>query len=80
MNEKDILLPEGNFIRPDRIIIKGKEVKVIDYKTGKEKPGHITQINKYAEALSAMNYNVTGKYLLYLDMDSGSKYIIKEVK
>ncbi len=80
MNEKDILLPEGNFIRPDRIIINGKDVKVIDYKTGAEKPEHITQINKYAEALSAMNYNVTGKYLLYLDMDSGSKHIIKEVK
>jgi len=80
MNEKDILLPEGYFIRPDRIIINGKVAKVIDYKTGVEKQEHIKQINKYAQVLSEMNYNVTGKYLLYLDMDSGSKYTIKEVK
>lgn len=80
MNERDILLPEGNFIRPDRIIIKEKEAKIIDYKTGDESPAHITQIKKYAEILSEMGYNVTGKYLLYLDMDSGSKYFIKEVK
>ncbi len=80
MNEKDILLPDGNFIRPDRIIIKGKEAKVIDYKTGKENTVHFTQVKKYAATLTEMGYNVTGKYLLYLDTASGSNYFIKEVK
>jgi ATP-dependent exoDNAse (exonuclease V) beta subunit len=65
-NEKDIFFGD-QLLRPDRVNIKGKDAILIDYKTGKTSNQHINQINKYAESLKALKYNVKNKLLVYLN-------------
>lgn len=57
----------GNFYRPDRVIMFDDRTVVIDYKTGKEYPSHIEQIEHYASLLEKMGYPAVEKMLLYLD-------------
>ncbi len=64
--EAEIITQEGEILRPDRVLLKDKEVKIIDFKIGKENKEHITQINKYAKVLSEAGYKISGKYLIYL--------------
>jgi hypothetical protein len=40
---------------------------VIDFKTGKEKPEHQDQINRYKQALIDMGYQVTKGVLIYVE-------------
>ncbi|MHA8098633.1 UvrD-helicase domain-containing protein [Aquirufa aurantiipilula] len=56
ISEEDILLPDGNVIRPDRVIKKKESLIVVDYKTGKKEEKHLTQVNSYCEALRKMGY------------------------
>jgi ATP-dependent helicase/nuclease subunit A len=51
---------------PDRIMIKGKNAIIVDYKTGLKQDKYKGQINRYAKKLRAMGYNVTAQYLLYI--------------
>jgi len=55
---RKIFFLEINFLRPDRVNIKDGNAVLIDYKTGKTSNQHINQINKYAESLIALKYNV----------------------
>ena len=54
--------------RPDRVIQKGNEMIVIDFKTGKRSKKHTEQINEYVALLSKMGYDAKG-YLWYLNED-----------
>jgi ATP-dependent exoDNAse (exonuclease V) beta subunit len=65
-NEKDIFF-ENQILRPDRVNIEGKNAILIDYKTGKTSNQYVNQINKYAESLKALKYNVKNKLLVYLN-------------
>ncbi len=67
LSERSILMPAGETIRPDRVLVKEHKAIVIDYKTGIEKEEHITQVNKYSESLKLMGYKQTEKYLLYVE-------------
>lgn len=78
-NETEILLTDGRTIRPDRVIIKNKNVVVIDYKTGAENKEHENQINDYARALSRMDYNSVEKYLLYIGDGDNTDIKIRKV-
>lgn len=52
--------------RPDRVMIKGNEAVVVDYKFGRENEKHEEQVRQYMELLAEMGYsNVTG-YLWYV--------------
>lgn len=66
--EKNILQPDGETIRPDRVLVKNNKAIVIDYKTGIEKEEHAAQINKYANALMNMGYSSIEKYLFYVEV------------
>ncbi len=67
-NERDIVTPTGEILRPDRININpNNEAIIIDYKTGDQKPSHAAQLNSYASILSSMNYKVQYKYLVYIN-------------
>ncbi len=77
--ENEILLKDGSYLRPDRVIIKGNEAKVIDYKTGVEKEEHKKQISKYAETLMEMGYKNVTKYLLYISKENQDYIKIMEV-
>ncbi|MDY2586152.1 UvrD-helicase domain-containing protein [Winogradskyella aquimaris] len=67
-NERDIVTPMGEILRPDRININLKnEAVLIDYKTGEQKTSHKSQLHAYASVLESMNYNVKHKYLVYIN-------------
>ena len=53
-NEKDILIPQANFVRPDRVVKSKDGWIIIDYKTGKYSSHHESQIKGYAQVLREM--------------------------
>lgn len=67
MKEAEILLPSGQTRRPDRIIIKGDDAIIIDFKFGEEHEHYAEQINRYRNLLKEMGYEKTKGYLWYVD-------------
>jgi ATP-dependent exoDNAse (exonuclease V) beta subunit len=69
LNEVQILQPKGNFIRPDRVMIKDKEVIVIDYKFGeKENKKYIRQVKYYTDQIRKMGYKDVKGYICYIKL------------
>ena len=66
LNEQTIFLNQGQFLRPDRIVINDQEAVVLDYKTGVQKQEHFTQIKGYCEAVNQVTGKATTGYLIYL--------------
>jgi ATP-dependent exoDNAse (exonuclease V) beta subunit len=65
-NEMTITNAHGELKRPDRIVFLENEVKVFDYKTGKELPVYQQQLDSYCQLLREMGYeNVSGQ-IIYL--------------
>lgn len=65
-NESEILLANGDVLRPDRVIFEKEKTIIIDYKTGKYDPEkHNLQMQKYTEALSEMGYPTVKKILVF---------------
>ena len=65
--EAEILSNEGKVFRPDRILLKGEKVILIEFKTGKPEDYHIKQIIKYDELLKEKGYKQIEKYLIYIE-------------
>jgi len=65
--ESEILTPGGHAVRPDRVILRGNQAVVVDYKTGRADEKYGTQLLHYAKHLEAMGYKDVKKYLLYLE-------------
>ena len=74
-NEKDILIPQKSFVRPDRIVKNKDGWVIIDYKTGREQPHHFSQISHYAELLEEMTHEKSKCFLVYI----GKKAVVKTV-
>lgn len=67
LNEVQILQPKGSFIRPDRVMIKGDEVIVIDYKFGEqENKKYIKQVKYYSDQIRKMGYGNVKGYIWYV--------------
>ena len=69
-NECEIIWMTDNGLqqrRPDRVMMRGDEMVVVDFKFGKPKQSHQRQVQTYIDLLKRMNYrNITG-YLWYVD-------------
>ncbi|MDB0006755.1 UvrD-helicase domain-containing protein [Flavobacteriales bacterium] len=67
--EQEILLDSGDTYIPDRLLIKGDEVKVIDYKTGSSKrmESHKSQVDNYSNLLKMMGFRKISKYIIYTE-------------
>lgn len=52
--------------RPDRVITDGKQIKVIDFKFGKQNDKYKDQVKEYMSLLSSMGYNNIKGYLWYV--------------
>lgn len=65
-NEPEILLPDGNFYRPDRINLQGEQAVVLEYKSGKKEEFHRRQILKYGGILREMGFSSIRMFLVYL--------------
>ncbi|MCL2167554.1 MAG: UvrD-helicase domain-containing protein [Lentimicrobiaceae bacterium] len=66
MNETSILFPNGNLLRPDRVVFLKDKVVVIDYKTGESHASHKEQIDQYCDAIRAMGYENVEGVVLYI--------------
>jgi ATP-dependent helicase/nuclease subunit A len=64
--EAELLTPEGEILRPDRIMFGDSATVIIDYKTGAPKPEHKTRLLEYAAALRRAGYTNIEKYLIYV--------------
>ena len=67
LDEREIILTADERIRPDRVIVAGKRIRVIEYKTGLERPRDIKQLEQYVFALREMAYEDCEAYLVYTD-------------
>jgi ATP-dependent exoDNAse (exonuclease V) beta subunit len=66
--EAELIMQNGEILRPDRIVFKDRETILIDYKTGKENNKHYSkQLLKYETALVSMGYTQVKKLLVYMD-------------
>ncbi|MBP1677813.1 MAG: UvrD/REP helicase [Bacteroidetes bacterium] len=68
LNEATILTPEGQFYRPDRVVLQGNKATVIDYKFGdKEEKRYVGQVEQYMQLIAGMGYEVKG-FLCYVSL------------
>lgn len=65
-NETELLDADGKLQRPDRVVIDGDTLCVIDYKTGEKSTTHQDQITAYAAAFKRMGYKNIQSKLVYL--------------
>ena len=60
------ILSEGMIYKPDRVIIKGQEAIVIDYKREQHQAKYEKQVSNYARVLNEIGYSMVKKYLVYV--------------
>lgn len=65
-NECEILLADGNILRPDRFAELPDKIYLLDYKTGKPDKEHHRQLNRYMNVLKKMVSKPILAYLVYL--------------
>ena len=68
-NECEIVYKENGIAkncRPDRVIKKGNEMTIIDYKFGKKENKHIKQVTQYIHLIQQMGYTAQG-YVWYVE-------------
>jgi len=69
LREKDIVNPNGEILRPDRLNFNGNKVTIIDYKTGQLSNEHRSQMEGYESILNQMGFEVEKKILIYINND-----------
>ncbi len=76
LNEVDILFGKGFSKRPDRVMLNGEEVIVVDYKFGERQlKRYKDQVLTYIQLIKEMGYIQVKGYLWYVSLDK-----IEEVK
>lgn len=65
-NETEVMLSNGEIVRPDRVVIHNNLITIIDYKTGEEKKQDYDQLKKYLEAFSGLGYKSIETKLVYI--------------
>ena len=66
-NECDILLSNGEIVRPDRYAELPDQIYLLDYKTGKPSEKHHEQLRGYVDVLKKMVNKKINAFLVYLD-------------
>ena len=69
LTEATIILPSGAARRPDRVMIRGNQVTVVDYKFGEPSPRHKLQAAEYRQLLTRMGYPEVKSWLWYVEKD-----------
>ncbi len=69
-NEHQIIIPQSEGNRPDRVMIEGDRAVVVDYKFGlREREDHIVQVRGYLELLARMGYTQREGYIWYVTLN-----------
>lgn len=67
LNEKTILSPNFDLLRPDRVMVNGIKAIVVDYKlTSTTSAGHKKQVEMYVQKVRDMGYTQVEGYVWYL--------------
>jgi ATP-dependent helicase/nuclease subunit A len=75
LNERNLLSPE-KVLRPDRIMVSGREAIVVDYKWGEKKQDkYQTQVRRYAAILRRCGYEKVEGFIWYINLGE-----VEEVK
>jgi ATP-dependent exoDNAse (exonuclease V) beta subunit len=73
LNETTILTPNGEQYRPDRVIIRGNEATIVDYKFGEnEKKTYTQQVKQYMNLIAGMGYETNG-FVCYVTLGKVEK-------
>ncbi len=65
-NEATIITADGKALRPDRIVIDGPTVRVLDIKTGRPADPHPEQVRTYMQLLGELGHTRVEGALLYV--------------
>ena len=65
LNEREMLDATGKILRPDRCVVYGDKMVVIDYKTGIPHDSHKEQVKQYVNLGLKLGYKNTEAYLIY---------------
>lgn len=65
-NERNIIRPNDTSKRPDRVMTRGSEAVVVDYKFGEESSRYNRQIKGYIAELRKMGYTSVKGYIWYV--------------
>lgn len=69
LSERSIVIPNSKEIyRPDKVLIKGKQATILDFKTGEEKQADRRQIMNYQVILEEMGY-ICKSVLVYTERE-----------
>ncbi|MDC6404342.1 MULTISPECIES: UvrD-helicase domain-containing protein [Maribacter] len=74
-NEKELLISNGTILIPDRVVLKGNSVDIIDYKTGRKNNKYKEQLESYSKAYQEMGYTVQNKIIAYINEEIIVDYI-----
>jgi ATP-dependent helicase/nuclease subunit A len=65
-SERSILCGKGMVLRPDRVIVEGDRVTVVDFKFGQIQKGmYVNQVRGYMDQLRSMGYHEAKGYIWY---------------
>ncbi len=67
--ERELLLPDGNVLIPDRVTEINGAITLIDYKTGMKQEEHKDQVLNYLKHLKSFNYTDYKAYLVYIGQE-----------
>ena len=66
-NEVSLIDTDGSVYRPDRVLVEGGKVMVIDYKFGEHRRSYERQVLKYMNMWRKMGYSEVSGFLWYVD-------------
>lgn len=73
-NERSIFNGEGSVFRPDRVIVDGDRVTVVDFKFGEtEKGSYLNQVRNYMDQIRRMGYAQVEGFIWYVMLDKTVK-------
>lgn len=65
-NESGLIDVDGSIHRPDRVVVDGGKVTVIDYKSGEKRKEYGRQVRRYADIWKRMGYDDVSAYIWYI--------------
>jgi len=66
LNETSLIDVDGSIFRPDRVVVDGNKVIVIDYKSGGHRKSYERQLARYADIWRRMGYEDVSSVLWYV--------------
>ena len=68
-NEVELINASGEALRPDRVIIQGNQVTIVDYKFGKPQDEYKDQVGGYMDLYRQLGYKDIRGFLWYVYTD-----------